>query len=312
MQRDKRALMLETLTSNQYKKRLEKVRCFEKVSGGGIRKKIQHLLAAPSIYLPYLFYAKAGMYRWFLATATLFWGRKIQIPLRDYDALILYMYGGLHGDELKLTKYLIKNLGHHDVFYDVGANFGFYTYLATDLCKETHAFEPMPWLASVIRGNVRKNDTVAVNAAALSDKSGTIDFYITDSTMVSTINASVVELYSSLHTHTFKKISVPTMTLDDYVAMHAKPTFIKIDAEGAEEQIIKGGPDFLSSSTPVIAMEIWGKGNKWELSMSAAERLRGMGYQSYQLDNEGTIQKVEGDLSKMVSLTGGEDFIFKK
>lgn len=304
--------MLEALASEGYQKRLKKALRFETISGGGMLKSVQHLFAAPSIYVPYLFYVKTGVSRWLLTKATLFWGRTIRIPLRDYDALILYMYGGLHGDELKLTNYLIKNLGKDDVFYDVGANFGFYTYLASDLCRETHTFEPMPWLADVIRGNVRKNDTVVVNATALSDKNGTIDFYITDSTMVSTINASVVELYSSLHTHTFKKISVPTTTLDDYVAMHAKPTFIKIDAEGAEEQIIKGGSDFLSSNAPVLAMEIWGKGNKWELSMSAAEKLREMGYQSYRLDNDGSLQKVDGDLSSLVSPVGGEDFIFKK
>jgi len=312
MQKDTRTLMLEALASEEYKKRLEKVHRFEEISGGGMIKRIQHLLVAPSIYLPYVFYAKIGMYRWFLATATLFWGRKIQIPLKDYDALILSMYGGLYGDELKLTQYLIKNLQPDDVFYDVGANFGFYTYLASDLCKETHTFEPMPWLADVIKGNIRKNDTITVNAAALSDKNGTIDFYITDSTMVSTINASVAELYSA-HTHkAFKKIPVPTGTLDDYVATHAKPTFIKIDAEGAEEQIIRGGSSFFSSDAPVIAMEIWGKDNKWELSMSAAEKLRGMGYQSFRLDTEGAIQKVDGNLSEMVSPKGGEDFIFKK
>lgn len=305
--------MLEALVSEQYKQRLEKVHRFEEISGGGMLKRVQHLLVAPSLYLPYLLYAKAGMSRWFWTTTTLFWGRQIRIPLKDYDALILLMYGGLYGDELKFTQYLIKNLGPNDVFYDIGANFGFYTYLAADLCRETHSFEPMPWLADVVKGNIRKNDTITVNATALSDTSGTTDFYITDaSAMVSTINPSVVAQYASLDTHTFKNIRVPTMTLDAYVATHTKPTFMKIDAEGAEEQIIRGGRDFFAANAPVIAMEVWGKGNEWELSMRAVDMLRNMGYQSYRLDTTGAIQKVDGDLSSLLAPRGGEDFIFKK
>ena len=311
-ERNKRTLMLESLAGGPFKRRLAKANRFEQISGGGMRKRIQHLFAAPSIYLPYVFYAKAGMSRIFSTTVTLFWGRTVRIPLRDYDALILYMYGGLYGEELKLTKFLIKNLEQDDVFYDIGANFGFYTYLASELCKETHTFEPMPWLAEVIKRNVRKDDAVVVSPAALSDTDGTIDFYATKSTMVSTINASVAELHSA-HTHSaFRKITVPTMTIDDYVALHAQPTFLKIDAEGAEERIIIGGTKFFSAHAPIIAMEIWGKENKWELSMNAAERLRSMGYQSFRLDSEGAMHLVSGDLSNTVSPRGGEDFIFKK
>ena len=140
---DRQTLLLDTLASPQYQKRLQKANRFERISGGGTLRQIERLFIAPSIYIPYLFYAKAGMSRTYLTTMTLFWGRTVRIPLEDYDALILYMFGGLYGSEMSLTKFLIKNLGPNDVFYDVGANRGFYTFLAADLCKETYTFEPM-------------------------------------------------------------------------------------------------------------------------------------------------------------------------
>ena len=147
---------------------------------------------------------------------------------------------------------------------------------------------------------------------ALSDTNGTIDFYIMESTMLNTINASVVEQLSS-HDHTVSKtVTVPTMTIDTYVATHTKPTLIKIDAEGAEDQIIKGGSVFFSSNAPLITMEIWGKENKWELSMKAAERLRNMGYTAFRLDSDGEMQEARGDLSEKVAPIGGENFVFKK
>ena len=305
--------ILEALASTQYKRRIEKARKFEHVEGGGTIKHFQRLLTAPDIYIPYVFYAKAGMSRSLLTTMTLFWGRKIKLPLDDYDALILYMFGGLYVSELKLTKYLARNLGPDDVFYDVGANRGFYTFLAADLCKEVHTFEPMPELSENIKKNIRPSDTLVVNAIALSDTNASIDFYIMNSSMLNTINPAVVEEILSVHKHhVAKKMVVPTMTIDTYVQTHTKPTFLKIDAEGAEDQIIKGGTEFFSANAPTIAMEVWGKDNKWELSMAAAERLIGMGYKSYRLDSEGIPEEVHGDLSAVVSPVGGENLIFKK
>ena len=306
MKNDKRALILEKLSSVQYKKRLDRAYHFEQVEGGGILKKIERLFTAPSIYIPYLFYAKAGLSRFFPATITLFWGRKIKIPLQDYDALILYMYGILRGSEQKLSKFFIKNLNSDDIFYDIGANRGFYTFLASELCKEVHTFEPMPELTDAIKKNVQEGEAIVVNSVALSDKDGSIDFFIMESTMLNTVNPSVAEHGVS------KKITVPTVTIDKYLTSNAKPTFLKIDAEGAEEMIIKGGSHFFSSNSPVIAMEIWGKENDWELSMGAAERLVKMGYKTFRLDEEGELMDVKGDLSQLVFATGADNFIFKK
>ncbi len=306
MQKGKNAELLEAFASEQFRKRLERAQRFEHISGGGIIKKIQRLLDAPSIYIPYLLFTKTGLYHWQHTQVTLFWSRLITMPLSDYDALTLYMYGTLPGSELKLTKFFIKNLYPDDVFYDIGANRGFYTFLASELCKEVHAFEPMSALAEVIEENIHVNEHVTVNAVALSDINGSIDFYTTDSTMTSTISAAVAG-----HNIT-KKSRVRSATLDAYVAAHTKPTILKIDAEGAEDRILKGGVNFFSSHAPVIAMEIWGKDNDWNLSMSASERLWSMGYQSSRLDEEGNTHDATGDLSAIVPAQGTENFIFKK
>jgi FkbM family methyltransferase len=306
MQNDNRSQMLEALGSDQYKQRIRKARRFEYVEGAGMLKRIERFFTSPSIYVPYLIYAKGGMSRWYSTAMKLFWGRTVRLPLDDYDALILYMYGGLYGSELKLTKFFIKNLGPDDVFYDIGANRGFYTFLASDLCKETHAFEPMAALADAIGQNIRLGEHMTANSMALSDTNGVIDFYVMESTMLNTINPSVAGHDA------VKKVTVPTATIDTYVATHAKPTFLKIDAEGAEERIIKGGSEFFSSNSPVIAMEVWGQQNGGEMSMSAADHLRAMGYRSYRLDDEGVPQEITGNLSEGVAAKSADNFIFKK
>lgn len=306
MKKEPRAELLDALSSDSFKSRVRKAQRFENISGGGIIKMIQRLLISPRIYVPYVLFAKLGMSQKYALPTTLFWGRTIRIPLDDYDALILYMYGGLFGIEQKLMKYCIKNLNLDDVFYDIGANRGFYTFLAAELCKEIHTFEPLSRLTEIIKKNVRPEDTIIANPIALSDKNGSIDFYVMESTMINTINESVASHNKNI------KITVPTMTIDEYVKTHTKPTFLKIDAEGAEHQIIQGGTQFLTTHSPTIALEVWGNENGGDLSMKAAEKLRSLGYRSYRLGNEGAIEEAQGNLSDEVTKNGGDNFIFKK
>lgn len=52
-----------------------------------------------------------------------------------------------------------------------------------------------------------------------------------------------------------KEVSVPITTLDEYFGAKRNINFIKIDAEGAEFEIIKGGMDILAQSRPIIVFE---------------------------------------------------------
>ncbi|MCR4276199.1 MAG: FkbM family methyltransferase [Candidatus Parcubacteria bacterium] len=311
--KDKRTLLIEALGSKDHQKRIRRARRFEQLGGGGVLKKIERVILTPGIYLPYVFYAKSGLGGDRLFTTTLFWGRAIQIPLRDYDSLGLHMFGFAGGNEaeLKLTKYFSKHLGPDDIFYDIGANCGFYTYLASELCREVHTFEPISILARAIEMNSRGYAGVTVNCAAISNATGKMDFYIGEFSGLSTLNAAVVKGRSPA-SGTFKKTAVPTITLDDYTATHTKPTVLKIDAEGAERDIIEGGRHFFTENAPTVAMEVWGEKGGGRISMEAVEELRKLGYQSYRLDSEGAPQKVDGDLSDGMTPTGGENFIFKK
>lgn len=312
MQQTSRSDIIAALDGDALAKRLARARRFEDISGGGTGKQLERLIRFPSIYIPYLLHVKAGLSRYKTVTAILNWGRSIRIPMDDYDAFTLYLYGGLYGEELKLAKYIINNLNADDVFYDIGANRGFYTYLAAELCKEIHTFEPLPKLAAAIKKNVRTGDVITVNAGALSDTVGTITFYVTDSTMVNTIDKEVAERYVSLKHSRLTQITVPTTMLDEYIKTHAAPTFLKIDAEGAEGRIIDGGRGFFSSHSPTISLEVWSADNNGTVSMQAVEKLRALGYASLHIHDDGTASEVTGDLSMLAPAHGADNFIFRK
>jgi hypothetical protein len=63
---------------------------------------------------------------------------------------------------------------------------------------------------------------------------------------------------------------------------------MKVDVEGAEELVIAGGRQFLSSHAPVISMEIWG-GEGFRLGRPAIEALTALGYRLHALGHDGRL-----------------------
>jgi FkbM family methyltransferase len=231
------------------------------------------------------------------------------IVLQGGNASSSMVYFGFLIDtiELKLTKFFIKNFKPNDIFYDVGANYGYYTFLALEFCKEVHSFEPIKECVESLRFNLKNNDKVYINEVALADKEGVTKFYIAGNLYgLSSIKSNVLS-FKNLNTR-----EVLTTTLDKYIyeANHNPPTVIKIDVEGAELEVLRGGEKFLKNSSPVISLEVWGKDNNGELSMQAVNFLRNLGYKSYYIRENGEIEEKQGNLFAITK--GFDNFIFKK
>ena len=169
----------------------------------------------------------------------LFWGRRVILPINDNDAAIIYYSGGLTGLEYRLTKYILKNFSRSDVFYDVGANYGFYTYLAQELITsgQIHAFEPQKEICRYIEKNTSSCSNCFTNNAALADFSGKTSLFVSDK--YSGGNTIVQDIAESQFAK-MNKMEVEVLTMDDYVKNHAFPSFIKVDVEGAEYNVLKG------------------------------------------------------------------------
>ena len=241
--------------------------------------------------------------------ARLFWGEDIHLPLFDSEAFYLAYFGTLwRNQELRLTKFLIKNLQPNDVFYDVGASYGFYTRLAYQIVAsegEVHAFEPHPKVFPYFQKFGEKKVNVFLNNIALSDKNG-------ESLFIDSLMSGGSSGGSRLSDDLKKARSgaiVTTSTLDSYVNKHKAPTFIKIDVEGAESLVIEGGKEFFKNNSPVIVMEVWGKEQKI-IHSHAVNRLCNMNYKIYKLDENGNIS-YESEIN-FDKLKGYENFIFKK
>jgi FkbM family methyltransferase len=249
----KRKLFLEKLEES-----FEKIKKFEKFSGSGLIRKIKRLFFSPNIYITYLWYRFNPIKK---RKIRLFWGKIINIIFKDKPPFFSVI-GVLPGEaEYKLTKFLIKNLKENDVFYDVGANYGFYTYLALEFCKEVHSFKPLPDVFENLKMNLEGDKKVFLNNIALSEQIGETFIYVGGAkfyTKEHTGGSTIITDKSYLNKlNPSRKISIKTITLDEYIKNHNKPTIIKLDVEGAESLVIKGGYEFFKNNSPIIAMEVW-------------------------------------------------------
>lgn len=244
---------------------------------------------------------------------TAFWGKKFDVALGD--DLMIYLFGMPGGLEYKLGKFLIKNLKPDDVFYDIGANYGFYTFLANEFVSsgEIHAFEPGVEAFRCLVVSVAGNKRVFLRDLALSDNVGKIGFYDYSGcgSGVSTTMDVVAEHLSSAGINKYKKTEVACTTLDEYVSRHKPPTVIKMDIEGGESRVIDGGAGFLRKLAPIVCMEVWAGKDGEDFSMKAVRKLWDLGYESYLIDNDGNLTPAPANLTA-IEKEGSDNYVFKK
>jgi len=154
--------------------------------------------------------------------------------------------------ERHVQQAIADNLKTGDVFYDVGANIGFFSMLAARLVGpkgRVHAFEPEPRNAAAIHRNAGLNSfaNITVHEAAVADTDGTIKLIVTEHPGGATIDADSAGA-DAQHT-----IEVRSLTLDSLKA--DPPTFVKIDVEGAEPAALRGMTRLAAEHRPLLLVE---------------------------------------------------------
>ena len=160
--------------------------------------------------------------------------------------------------EMWLTEHMVRTIKPGWTTIDVGANFGYYSLMISDLVQHTGrciAFEPNPNVARLLRQTLSVNgfaDRSDVREVALSGEEGASYFYLPhnepkNARLVPEIDHWAVEQNLGVF------INVPTMTLD--AAAPDRVDFIKIDAEGAEGAIINGMMGLLKRDRPEMVIE---------------------------------------------------------
>jgi FkbM family methyltransferase len=176
--------------------------------------------------------------------------------------------------EPEQTQAFQKIIRPGDVVFDVGAHYGYYTLLSSALAGpqgKVFAFEPSPGNIPRLQRHLRINhcDNVTVLEVALSDHEGTARF---DNLAGS----------GTGHLSPDGRIEVAVTALDSLSSRLPVPKVLKIDCEGAEVEVLKGGERTIRSAGPVIFLSTHGD----SLKQTCFRLLQGWGFAPSELHGD--------------------------
>lgn len=187
--------------------------------------------------------------------------------------------------EVEQTRSLTGLLKLGQIFFDVGANVGFYTLLASRIVGSTGrtiAFEPSPRNIAYLRRHVALNKAanVTIVPVACADQTGIELFRDGENNAL----GHLVDAADERDYECAPRASlVATLALDKVAEkLHVVPDVIKIDVEGAELRVLHGAASLLTDVRPTVLLST----HSDELRDSCLLYLRNIGY---------TVDPLNGD-----------------
>ena len=144
------------------------------------------------------------------------------------------------------------------VVWDAGANIGLFALPAALKASRVYAFEPNAevagWLKRSLHLPSNRALKIEIVAAALSEADGHEQFQISKfSTALSKLQN--VGSWNDGAVVADEVKTVPTMTIDTLARSLLPPDVLKIDVEGAEMKVLRGGCETIAKCRPVILVE---------------------------------------------------------
>lgn len=279
----------------ELQKKLQKVK--ELAEGSKVRR----LLSAPFKYIFGMIFFKAiypltkkGM----MVEGCTFFGQTLELLLPA--GMDIYLTGGkTHDSEVRLALFLINRLKSGDQFLDVGAHLGYFSSLAAHLVGQEGkvvAFEASPNTFIYLNKNLQQLPQSQCFNIAVAAQSGTLSFYEFPIlySEYNTLELKQFEGQAWFLKNPPRQVNVPSVALDDFIAQHQlQPRIVKIDVEGAEDQVLQGMQSFLNShSDCAIVMEYLGAQRHNSAHQDAINLLEKLGYQSFIIDQNGHLEPI--------------------
>lgn len=184
--------------------------------------------------------------------------------------------------ERRIVRALLDQKFRPQVIYDIGASTGIWSEVISNVLPsaEYHMFEPLAAVATEYKRDLENRldrlPNLILHPVALGDANGKADFYVDQNPYCSSLNdrGNIADIQ--------ERIQVDRYLLGDYRIMAGLPLpdIIKIDCQGAEDVIIRGGLDEVRHAK-VLFLETWlkrGYGPRTPLLGEIIELLKPLGF----------------------------------
>lgn len=224
---------------------------------------------------------------------------RIRFGLRRHRWMLGSNCLGGHGHTLGTFKRLVHE---GDVFYDIGANIGYYVRFILNNLPVSHivAFEPMAANIRLLRQNIElsgRAGDVTLMPIALGDAASKEQLQVDDMTDGSAVLSRISHGEASAGR---RELGLPPTTeivqvrpLDQVIEQEKlpPPNVMKIDVEGAEIIVLRGSLKTLQTHRPRLAIATHGP----DKAVGVVELIERLGYHCYGLvgpRNQGVYQRL--------------------
>lgn len=200
----------------------------------------------------------------------------------------------------------------NSLLFDIGANRGLYTDANREKYQRAILVEANPSLCTFLEEKYRGNSSIQIANTIISNKPSET-FYISNADTISTVDREWIEHSRFAGTYQWQPVeNIPTCSIDTLVTRYGVPSFIKIDVEGYEYNVLLS----MTKLYCPLCFE-WAEEKKEELLLSI-KYLHMLGYTKFTVQQEDkydyTIRDDEWMTyeNTLMMLSGGCDVSRKK
>jgi FkbM family methyltransferase len=178
-------------------------------------------------------------------------GHKMVVFSNDYIGILINQFGVYEIDELSLLfKFLnpIKLTLSTGIALDIGANLGNHSLYFSQYFSKVYAFEPHPDTFYLLKFNAKWKNNIIPNNIGFGDVKGEFELIENNTNSGGAFIAESIDNTLKGTKITIEKLDETTLDLTDL-------TFMKIDVEGFEKNVIKGGMQVIKKHQPLLVIE---------------------------------------------------------
>jgi len=214
-------------------------------------------------------------------------GFTLRLNLRNPEQERIYFYG--EHDERYEIACLRRLIAPGMVCWDIGANIGFYACLLASLAGrggKVVAFEPLSATRDILLHNLALNGmtNVQVVPCALGAADGEARIHFQEAALAE----GTASIYPGAQQTRSEAIAIAR--LDTIAGTLPAPDFVKIDVEGAQEDVWRGGEAFFAAHAPLVMAELRESADPAKLA-ALQERIRSLGFRMFECLKGGRVRE---------------------
>ena len=222
-------------------------------------------------------------------------------PLRAY---FNYFFGE---KEIKVLFKLVKNLNKDFYFFDIGANYGIYTFLIGKRAKKVFVFDPIEECINYIKKGFKHKDSEFLNKiVSIDNENREIKIPIVDNIKIFG-RSSLNNTFQHYESRQLKSLSIDSFTNTKDLNKN-NISIIKIDAEGHELSIIQGATKFLKNGKCILLIEIEKRHN--QEFRDVFNNLVKLGFDIY-IAEDNNLKKIDNINQGLEEMSTNINFFFK-